>query len=127
MKRPLLLLTLLLTALTASLAGAQTRLLRSPDVSDTQIVFSYGGDLWIVDREGGVTIVQTAPFETRQQSRTWNGSTTQGDAWYSSRVRGSRFWARGFMRAHSREDTAMLPSWSCVVPNRSMCRRAAVA
>lgn len=30
-----------------------TRLLRHPDVSDTQIVFDHGGDLWIVGREGG--------------------------------------------------------------------------
>ncbi|MBV9083510.1 MAG: PD40 domain-containing protein, partial [Acidobacteriaceae bacterium] len=28
-------------------------LLRSPDVSKTQIVFEYAGDLWIVGREGG--------------------------------------------------------------------------
>ena len=28
-------------------------LLRKPSISKTQIVFSYGGDLWVVDREGG--------------------------------------------------------------------------
>ena len=28
-------------------------LLRKPTVSKTQIAFSYGGDLWIVDRSGG--------------------------------------------------------------------------
>jgi tricorn protease len=28
-------------------------LLRKPTVSKTQIAFSYGGDLWIVDRAGG--------------------------------------------------------------------------
>src|SRR5215467_9647996 len=28
-------------------------LLRSPGVSKTRIAFSYGGDLWIVDRDGG--------------------------------------------------------------------------
>ncbi|MGC2447542.1 MAG: hypothetical protein WA477_07855 [Candidatus Sulfotelmatobacter sp.] len=28
-------------------------LLRFPTVSKTQIVFNYGGDLWIVPREGG--------------------------------------------------------------------------
>ena len=46
-------LVLALLALTALTAAAETRLLRSPDVSDSQIVFSYGGDLWIVGREGG--------------------------------------------------------------------------
>lgn len=32
---------------------ANTALLRTPTVSKTQIAFSYGGDLWIVDRNGG--------------------------------------------------------------------------
>ena len=31
----------------------QYPLLRKPTVSETQIAFSYGGDLWIVDRGGG--------------------------------------------------------------------------
>jgi tricorn protease len=31
----------------------QYALLRKPTVSETQIAFSYGGDLWIVDRNGG--------------------------------------------------------------------------
>src|ERR1700757_897180 len=31
----------------------QYALLRKPTVSKTQIAFSYGGDLWIVDRKGG--------------------------------------------------------------------------
>ncbi|HEY3619617.1 MAG TPA: PDZ domain-containing protein [Candidatus Sulfotelmatobacter sp.] len=46
----------LLFAITAS-AFAQNppegRLLRFPDVSKNQIVFSYGGDLWLVSRQGG--------------------------------------------------------------------------
>lgn len=33
--------------------GEQARLLRHPDVSQTQIVFSYADDLWLVDRTGG--------------------------------------------------------------------------
>ncbi len=53
MKRFACLLALALPCLAALPAAAQTRLLRYPDVSDTKIVFSYGGDLWIVDREGG--------------------------------------------------------------------------
>ena len=43
--------------LTASALAAQSSnqyaLLRKPTVSKTQIAFSYGGDLWIVDRTGG--------------------------------------------------------------------------
>ncbi len=42
----------------ASVAIAQSlpegRLLRFPDVSKDKIAFSYGGDLWLVSREGGV-------------------------------------------------------------------------
>ena len=41
---------------TAGLAGAQSGkplLLQSPTVSKTQIAFAYGGDIWIVGREGG--------------------------------------------------------------------------
>jgi tricorn protease len=34
-------------------APSQYALLRKPTVSATQIAFSYGGDLWIVDRSGG--------------------------------------------------------------------------
>src|SRR5438093_1575291 len=36
--------------------GAQTPgalLLRDPTINKTHIVFSYGGDLWIVERDGG--------------------------------------------------------------------------
>ncbi|HXE59984.1 MAG TPA: protease, partial [Gemmatimonadaceae bacterium] len=41
----------------APLVHAQTggtRLLRQPTLSATQIAFAYGGDLWIVGRDGGV-------------------------------------------------------------------------
>ena len=35
-------------------AGAQeTRLLRQPTLSQDHIAFAYGGDLWVVDRQGG--------------------------------------------------------------------------
>ena len=48
-----LLLALLLWVLLSSVLAAETRLLRHPDVSAENIVFAYGGDLWIVAREGG--------------------------------------------------------------------------
>jgi tricorn protease len=40
----------------AGFADAQidARLLRQPDVSATQIAFVYGGDIWVVAKEGGV-------------------------------------------------------------------------
>src|SRR5712671_7072931 len=37
----------------AAQSSNQYALLRKPTVSKTQIAFSYGGDLWIVDRIGG--------------------------------------------------------------------------
>jgi tricorn protease len=47
-------LTTLLTFFVATPAPAEeSRLLRHPDVSDRQIVFAHGGDLFIVDRDGG--------------------------------------------------------------------------
>ena len=46
-------------------AEAQTTpsagMLRYPDVSQSHIVFSYAGDLWIVDREGGTAVPLASP------------------------------------------------------------------
>ncbi|HEX9729548.1 MAG TPA: PDZ domain-containing protein [Gemmatimonadales bacterium] len=48
------LITFLLTVtLTPSLAAQGTRLLRQPTVSQQEIAFTYGADLWIVARSGG--------------------------------------------------------------------------
>ena len=45
----------LLVAAPPSLAQSanQYALLRKPTISKNQIAFSYGGDLWVVDRNGG--------------------------------------------------------------------------
>src|SRR5690348_5673911 len=43
----------LLAVLTASPLAAQTRMLRTPTVSKTQIAFAYANNIWIVDRAGG--------------------------------------------------------------------------
>ena len=48
---PLTLLTLV--TLGASPLAAQTRMLRSPTVSDKHIAFAYANNVWIVDRAGG--------------------------------------------------------------------------
>jgi tricorn protease len=46
---------LLLAVLASGMQAAdtETRLMRYPDISKSQIVFTYGGDLWTVPREGG--------------------------------------------------------------------------
>jgi len=37
------------------------RLMRDPDVSETELVFSYGGDLWVVPKQGGTARHLTSP------------------------------------------------------------------
>src|ERR1700754_4834608 len=44
----------------ASLAQIDARLFRFPDVSQTQICFVYGGDIWIVPKAGGTAIRLTS-------------------------------------------------------------------
>jgi len=45
----------LLVSLSATTTWAQidARMLRHPDVSETQIAFVYAGDIWVVAKEGG--------------------------------------------------------------------------
>ena len=50
----LVVLPLSVAALSASPNGGETRLLRSPTVSATQIAFTYANNVWVVDRAGGV-------------------------------------------------------------------------
>src|SRR5580658_11279077 len=48
------------TAPAAFGAGASLHLLQKPAMNKTEIVFSYGGDLWSVPRQGGVATRLTA-------------------------------------------------------------------
>jgi tricorn protease len=43
-----------LLVLISGLVAAQTKMLRFPDLHDNRVVFSYGGDLWMVGSEGGM-------------------------------------------------------------------------
>ena len=45
----------------ALLAQVDARMLQYPDVSETQIVFSYAGDLWVVAKEGGTAFKLSSP------------------------------------------------------------------
>ena len=47
----LLILFFLLTSISSAQVNA--RMLQFPDVSATHITFTYGGDVWIVAKEGG--------------------------------------------------------------------------
>ena len=42
-------------------AQVDAGLFRYPDVSKTQIVFSYANDLWIVPKEGGTAVKMSSP------------------------------------------------------------------
>jgi len=49
-------------ALTGTLlAQINARMFRYPDVSDTQIVFVYAGDIWVVAKEGGTATKLSSP------------------------------------------------------------------
>ena len=37
----------------STLVGAQTKLLRFPDIHGDKVVFTYGGDLWLSHSSGG--------------------------------------------------------------------------
>ena len=45
---------ILLFAAGAADAQIDARMLRQPDVSATEVAFVYGGDIWVVSKEGGV-------------------------------------------------------------------------
>lgn len=46
---------------TAMQAQIDARMLRNPDVSETQIVFVYANDLWVVNKEGGTAARLSSP------------------------------------------------------------------
>ena len=58
-----IILSILLLCLTNfyGIAQVDARLIRYPDVSENEIVFNYGDDLWIVTKDGGVARHLTSP------------------------------------------------------------------
>ncbi|MGD8362290.1 MAG: PDZ domain-containing protein [Gemmatimonadota bacterium] len=55
-----LLLLLLLTFLASPLSAQDTRLLREPTLSQDHVAFTYGADLWVAPRDGGLARRLTA-------------------------------------------------------------------
>src|SRR5205809_152527 len=51
----------LLVSASAASAQVDARMLQNPDVSKTQIVFSYAGDLWVVPKAGGTALKLSSP------------------------------------------------------------------
>lgn len=62
---------LFLIALLPAAAAAQidARMLRHPDVSETQIAFVYAGDIWVVPKQGGVAVRLSSPRGEEQFPR----------------------------------------------------------
>ena len=53
---------LLLASLTSNItAQIDAKMIQNPDVSATQIVFGYAGDLWVVPKEGGTAVKLSSP------------------------------------------------------------------
>ncbi|MEQ9006823.1 MAG: hypothetical protein RLP12_02990, partial [Ekhidna sp.] len=54
--------TLILSLFTYDLAAQiNARMLREPDVSQTQIAFVYAGDIWLVSKDGGTANKLSSP------------------------------------------------------------------
>jgi tricorn protease len=62
---------------------AQTRMLRSPTVSDRNIAFAYAGEIWVVDRAGGAARrLTTAPGEAQNPKLSPDGRSIAFSADY---------------------------------------------
>ena len=61
MKKPVLFVFAVLALYGAASAQVDARMMQYPDVSRTQIVFTFGGDLWLVPKEGGTALKLSSP------------------------------------------------------------------
>ena len=63
--------SLLTIVLTAQITTAQVnaKMFQYPDVSQTHITFTYGGDVWIVSKEGGTANKLTSAKGTELLAR----------------------------------------------------------
>ena len=51
------------------LAGVDANMLRYPDVSESKICFVYAGDIWVVDKDGGIANKLSSPKGTESFPR----------------------------------------------------------
>jgi len=61
MKRAFLLLAILSMLAPAAFAQVNAQMLQNPDISQTDIVFTYAGDIWVVAKEGGTAHRLSSP------------------------------------------------------------------
>src|SRR5690349_11693608 len=70
-----------------ALLGAQTRMLRSPSISGSQIAFAYANNIWIVGRDGGPARRLTSfQGETSNPKLSPDGSLVAFSAQYGGNV-----------------------------------------
>lgn len=87
MQRKLLSLLLLWMSAGGLQAQISARLMRYMDVSETQITFVYGGDIWIMPREGGLAVPLTnSPGEESWPRFSPNGKEIAFSASYNGNV-----------------------------------------
>ncbi|MEP6622319.1 MAG: PDZ domain-containing protein, partial [bacterium] len=78
---------LALTLITTSAATAQTRMLRSPTVSKTDIAFAYAGNIWIVPRAGGnARRLTSSPGESSNPKFSPDGKLLAFSAQYAGNI-----------------------------------------
>jgi tricorn protease len=61
MKKPIVIILILSLFVFDLTAQINARMLREPDVSQTQIAFVYAGDIWVVSKEGGIANRLSSP------------------------------------------------------------------
>jgi len=87
MKRLLVLISFLLTLPLLINAQIDARLFRFPDVSDNKITFVYGGDIWIVSKNGGTANrITSSQGEESQPKFSPDGKTIGYSAAYNGNV-----------------------------------------
>ena len=72
--------------LVAPYAGAETRLLRFPDICNDRVVFTYGGDLWTVSAQGAdLPYGSRGPYTVNQplNAYSWAGPYLGGNIGYA--------------------------------------------
>ena len=60
-RKIILIITIITFTYLEGISQIDARLIKYPDVSETEIVFSYGGDLWLISKEGGTARHLTSP------------------------------------------------------------------
>src|SRR6478752_7117131 len=61
MKRIPAVILLLLVFTIPTIAQIEAGLFRYPDVSKTQVVFTYANDIWIMPKDGGIAVKMSSP------------------------------------------------------------------